>query len=87
MKILLSNDDGIFAKGIETLAMVLIERGHDVYVVAPDEDAMAGGQGGRRVADRQIGGLGIFLTREMVDDIQYRRENDRNIIAFLIRKP
>ena len=45
MKILLSNDDGIFAKGIETLAMVLIERGHDVYVVAPDEDASGTGHG------------------------------------------
>ena len=39
------------------------------------------------IEDRQIGGLGIFLTREMVDDIQYRREQDRNIITFTIRHP
>ncbi len=39
------------------------------------------------IEDRPIGGLGIFLTREMVDDIQYRREQDRNIITFLIRRP
>ena len=45
MKILLSNDDGIFARGIEILAMTLIERGHDVYVVAPDEDASGTGHG------------------------------------------
>ncbi|MDD2237460.1 MAG: ATP-binding protein [Kiritimatiellae bacterium] len=37
--------------------------------------------------ERQIGGLGIFLTREMVDAIEYRREQDRNIITFTIRKP
>lgn len=45
MKILLSNDDGIFAKGIETLALTLIERGHDVYVVAPDENSSGTGHG------------------------------------------
>ena len=39
------------------------------------------------IEDRQIGGLGIFLTREMVDDIQYRRENDRNVISFFVRFP
>ena len=45
MKILLSNDDGIFARGIEVLALTLIGRGHDVYIVAPDEDASGTGHG------------------------------------------
>lgn len=45
MKILLSNDDGIFAKGIEALASTLIEKGHDVYVVAPDENSSGTGHG------------------------------------------
>jgi len=39
------------------------------------------------IEDRQIGGLGIFLTREMVDAIDYHREQDRNIVTFTIRKP
>ncbi|KLV06766.1 stationary phase survival protein SurE [Photobacterium aquae] len=37
MRILISNDDGIFAKGINTLASVLSELG-DVVVVAPDRN-------------------------------------------------
>ena len=35
MKILLTNDDGIDAKGIKTLEKVLTSA-HDVYVIAPD---------------------------------------------------
>ncbi|HBU12909.1 MAG TPA: ATP-binding protein [Clostridiales bacterium] len=30
--------------------------------------------------NRQIGGLGIFLVREMMDKMTYTRENGRNII-------
>jgi len=34
------------------------------------------------VQDRKIGGLGIFITKNMVDNIQYRRINDENILEF-----
>jgi serine/threonine-protein kinase RsbW len=34
------------------------------------------------LADRPIGGLGVFLVRSMVDSIAYRREEDRNILSF-----
>jgi serine/threonine-protein kinase RsbW len=36
----------------------------------------------RGLADRPIGGLGVFLVRSMVDSIDYRREGDRNILSF-----
>jgi serine/threonine-protein kinase RsbW len=36
----------------------------------------------RGLADRPIGGLGVFLVRSMVDSIDYRRESDRNILSF-----
>jgi anti-sigma regulatory factor (Ser/Thr protein kinase) len=36
----------------------------------------------RGLADRPIGGLGVFLVRSMVDSIEYRREGDRNILSF-----
>lgn len=36
----------------------------------------------RGLADRSIGGLGVFLVRSMVDSISYRREEDRNILSF-----
>ncbi len=37
MRILISNDDGIFAEGINTLAQVLADLG-EVIVVAPDRN-------------------------------------------------
>jgi len=42
LKILISNDDGIWAKGIRVLAE-RIAREHDVYVVAPDRERSATG--------------------------------------------
>ncbi|MFW6281864.1 MAG: 5'/3'-nucleotidase SurE [bacterium] len=43
MKILLTNDDGIFADGIGALARVLAEKRHKVYLVAPDRERSASG--------------------------------------------
>ncbi|HIK37237.1 MAG TPA: 5'/3'-nucleotidase SurE, partial [Geminocystis sp. M7585_C2015_104] len=45
MRILLSNDDGIFSPGIRTLANALAEAGHEVTVVAPDGERSATGHG------------------------------------------
>ena len=45
MKLLISNDDGIFAPGIRSLANMLAEAGHDVTVVCPDRERSATGHG------------------------------------------
>jgi len=37
----------------------------------------------RGLADRPIGGLGVFLVRSMVDSIDYRREQNRNVLSFI----
>ena len=34
------------------------------------------------VEDRQIGGLGIFLTKKLVNDISYRYEDGQNILQL-----
>ncbi len=33
------------------------------------------------VADRQIGGLGIHLVRQMMDEVSYDRRTDRNVVV------
>ncbi|HEY9625341.1 MAG TPA: 5'/3'-nucleotidase SurE [Crinalium sp.] len=45
MNLLISNDDGIFALGIRTLANTLAEAGHHVTVVCPDRERSATGHG------------------------------------------
>ncbi len=41
MKILLTNDDGYFARGIQYLKDFLTEQGHEVYIVAPKHEKSA----------------------------------------------
>ena len=43
--ILISNDDGIFALGVRTLANTLAQAGHQVTVVCPDRERSATGHG------------------------------------------
>jgi 5'-nucleotidase len=45
MKLLISNDDGIFALGVQTLANTLALAGHHVTVVCPDRERSATGHG------------------------------------------
>ncbi len=41
MKIMLTNDDGVFALGIRTLARHLEQAGHELMIVAPDSERSA----------------------------------------------
>jgi sigma-B regulation protein RsbU (phosphoserine phosphatase) len=34
------------------------------------------------LAERNVGGLGIHLVREMMDELEYRRESDKNILVL-----
>ena len=45
MRILISNDDGVFAEGIRALAAEAVDRGHQVTVVCPDQERSATGHG------------------------------------------
>jgi 5'-nucleotidase len=45
LNLLVSNDDGIFAKGIRVLANTLANAGHQVTVVCPDQERSATGHG------------------------------------------
>ncbi|MEO1148410.1 MAG: 5'/3'-nucleotidase SurE [Cyanobacteria bacterium J06638_22] len=45
MRLLISNDDGIFSTGVRTLANTLATAGHDITVVCPDRERSATGHG------------------------------------------
>jgi len=36
--------------------------------------------------DRKVGGLGVYLVRSMMDDISYRREDDKNCLTLVKRR-
>lgn len=42
---------------------------------------------GSNIAERKIGGLGIFLIRKMADEMQYKREGEENVLTLVILKP
>jgi serine/threonine-protein kinase RsbW len=37
------------------------------------------------IAQRKVGGLGVHLIRNMVDQVTYRRDRDRNILSLLFQ--
>ena len=37
---------------------------------------------GKALVGRQIGGLGIHLVRKLMDDLEYRRENNKNVLIL-----
>ena len=45
LRLLISNDDGVFADGIQALAAEAVRRGHRVTVVCPDQERSATGHG------------------------------------------
>jgi serine/threonine-protein kinase RsbW len=35
--------------------------------------------------ERPIGGLGIYLVRKLIDELEYRRQNERNILVMRLK--
>ena len=59
----------------------IMDSGIPFDVTAMPDPKVAGG-----VYDREPGGLGIFLMQKVMDEVRYRRENDRNILTLIIQK-
>jgi sigma-B regulation protein RsbU (phosphoserine phosphatase) len=62
----------------KTLKTIIIDAG-----VAFDPTAKEKADTSLSVEDRQIGGLGILLVRELMDAINYERENGKNILTLI----
>ena len=38
------------------------------------------------LSEREIGGLGIFFMKKMMDDVRYSRENGRNLLCLVLNR-
>jgi len=36
------------------------------------------------IGERKAGGLGVFLVKELMDEVQYCRTNDRNVVTLTV---
>ena len=65
-------DDGTFL-------IVLADSGIPFDILSVDDPNTSA-----NVDERHIGGLGIFFVKQLMNDVQYRRENGKNILTLSV---
>jgi anti-sigma regulatory factor (Ser/Thr protein kinase) len=38
------------------------------------------------LSERKVGGLGVFLMRKLMDDVHYRRDENKNMLTLIVSK-
>ena len=66
----------------DSILIDLSDRGRpfDPLTEAPEPDLESS------VAERRVGGLGVHLTKTLMDEVSYLREADRNRLSIVTRK-
>lgn len=67
----------ITADGPGKVSLEISDSGNPFNLLDADPPVLGGA-----LADRPIGGLGVFLVRSLVGSLTYRREGGRNIVSF-----
>jgi len=67
--------------GANEVSVRIIDDGHDFNPVLQERKAPAD-----KLAEREIGGLGIHLMKKLLDRMEHRREEGRNILEIKIRR-
>lgn len=63
------------------LILVISDKGAPFNILeVPDPDVTSD------ISDREIGGLGVFFVKEMVDEARYRRKGNSNILTLIFDK-
>ena len=65
--------------GALTIEFIDEAKPFDPLSETPDPDISSG------IEERPIGGLGVHLVREMMDEVKYTRDSDRNRLTLVIR--
>ncbi len=68
--------------GSNRLFVVLCDGGHPFNPLAKEDPDLT-----LAVEDRPIGGLGIFLCKQLMDEVTYRYENGCNILTLQKEMP
>jgi serine/threonine-protein kinase RsbW len=70
-----------FEREGDRILVTMVDEGVDEFDVTrkPDADTSL------PLEKRQVGGLGIYLVKHMVDEVRYRHENRSNIITIMKR--
>ena len=80
------DDDGehaievLLSLAASELTIVVADDGHAFNPLAQPEPAKD-----LQLEQREPGGLGIFFLRKLFDDVDYRRENDKNVLTLVSR--
>ena len=66
----------------DAVTINIVDEGHafDPMTDAPEPDTSGA------IENRSIGGLGVHLAKEMMDEMNYRRENGRNHLSLVSRR-
>ena len=67
--------------GANEVTVVIIDDGHDFNPILQERKPPA-----EKPEDLEIGGLGIHLIKKLLDRIDYRREEGRNILEITTRR-
>ena len=64
----------------EVVRIELVDTGVPIDPLAADAPDIKS-----ELENREVGGLGIFLIRRMLDEVHYSRSGDRNILSLAVR--
>ncbi len=66
----------------DSLTIEIVDSGKpfDPLTEAPEPDLDAS------IEDRRVGGLGVYLVRTMMDQMHYKRENEKNHLTIVARR-
>ena len=61
-----------------TLTVKIVDSGIPFNILSSDDPDISA-----NIDERHIGGLGIYFVKQLMDRVEYRRENNKNILSLI----